>query len=184
MNNIFEKFYEILFSPSEAFKYFPCEKPYKAPLLIVVLAACFLLLLSEHNFGLMTIAVLIFKIIGLVVYWLFFAFFVDLMARMFNSTGNYAKLLTLTAFSFIPWIFLAPLKLLKGLNAFTSEVAIFLIIGVWGWTIALQMLAVSETYNIPRKNAIIILLLPFVGCTLYFIWMVDFFVKLFQIYNL
>ena len=181
MNNISEIFYNILFHPVKTFREFPCEKPYKLPLLLVFLSSIFLLLLSEDSFGFMTLLSFMFKAINLVIYWLFFAFFVDLMARMFNIQGNYAKLLTLTAFSFVPWIFLAPLKLLKNAGYHSSDVAVTLILCVWIWTIALQVLAISETYNIPRKNAIMIILIPFLGCILYFIWAVDFFVKLFQI---
>lgn len=183
-NSIAEIFYGILFTPSETFKNFSYEKPYKLPVLLVMLAAVFLLLLGNDNFTLMTIFVWIAKTIGLITYWLFFAFFVDLMARMFNLSGNFAKLLTLTSLAFVPWIFLAPLKLLKNAHPALSEIAIVLLLGVWLWTVILQILAISETYDIPRKNAIIILLLPFFGWILYSIWMVDFFVKLFQFSSL
>ena len=182
--SISEIFYGILFAPSETFKNFSYEKPYKLPVLLVMLASMFLLLLGNENFTLMTIFVWVGKTVGLATYWIFFAFFVDLMARMFNLDGNFSKLLTLTSLTFVPWIFIAPLKLLKNSHPALGEISIILLLGVWFWTVALQILAVSETYNIPRKNAIIILLLPFLGWILYFIWMIDFFVKLFQFSSL
>ena len=181
MNNIAEIFYDILFHPVQTFRKIPFDKPYKYPLLLVFLSSIFLLLLSEDSFEFATMLSFVFKAVTLIIYWLFFAFFVDLMARMFNLEGHYSRLLTLTAFSFVPWIFLAPLKLLKNAGDYSSDIAVTLILCVWIWTIALQVLAISETYNIPRKNAIIIILIPFLGCILYFMWTIDFFVKLFQI---
>ncbi len=180
MNNFAEIFYNILFHPVIAFREFSYDKPYKLPLLLVFLISIFLLLLNEDSFSFATLLVFFFQSFNLIVYWLFFAFFVDLIAKMFNLAGNYSKLLTLTSLAFIPWIFLAPLKLLKNASFYTSDLAVTLLLGVWIWTISLQVLAISETYNIPRKNAIIILLIPFLGCILYFVWAVDFFIKLLQ----
>ena len=177
--NILELFYNILFHPSETFKNAETSKPYKLPLFIVLFAAIFLTILSGNKNENNLIFLYILQSINLIIYWLFFSFFVDLAARMFGIENKFNKLLTLISFSFIPWIFLAPLKLLK--NSVFSDVATILILFVWFWTIALQMLGISETYNIPRKNAIIILLLPFLGTILYFTWLTDFFVKLFQI---
>ncbi len=186
MNNFAETFFNILFRPVETFQNFSTEKPYKLPFAIVVIASCFLSVLfsREGQFNPLVIFSYVFDSIGLVIYWLYFAFFVDLMAKTFTLQSNYAKLLTLTSLSYIPWIFLAPLKLLKNVCSLTAEIAIILIFGVWIWTITLQILAISETYSIPRKNAILILLLPFLGCILYLTWVIDFFVKLAQFANL
>ena len=124
------------------------------------------------------------KATSIAFYWIFFSFFVDIMARMFNINGKYSKILTLMAYSFMPWIFLAPLKLLKNFFFISDIIATVMVLGIWMWTIALQMLAISETYEIPRKNAIIILFIPFIGTILYFIWVADFFMKLFQLSGL
>ena len=182
--NIFETVYGILFHPVETFRNVFSDKPYKFPLGVVLFSALFLTMLGNDAFGVGFLGVFFSKAVGLIVYWLFYAFFIDLMARMFNIKGRYSKLLTLMSFSFIPWMFLAPLKLLKGFSEWTSVIAVLLLLGVWLWTIALQMLAVSETYEIPRKNAIIILLIPYLGTILYFIWVFDFFIKLSQVAGL
>ncbi len=182
MNNLTESFFNILFNPVETFKNFESEKPYKLPLIIVITASFFLslLFLSQTELSTLSIFSFIYKGFWLVIYWLFFCFFIDLMARIFMRQGYFAKLLTLTSLSFVPWIFLAPLKLLKNAGAFASTIALILIFGVWIWTFALQILAISETYSIHRKNAIIIFLIPFLGSILYLIWLVDFFNKLAQ----
>lgn len=183
-SNIFETIYGILFHPVETFKNAYTEKPYKFPLCIVLFSALFLTILGEDDLGIGFFSVYSAKIAGIAFYWIFFSFFVDLLARMFNIAGKYSKLLTLMSYSFMPWIFLAPLKLLKNFSAPTEVLSMILLLGVWFWTIALQMLAISETYSIPRKNAIIILFIPFIGTILYFMWVADFFIKLFQFSSL
>jgi hypothetical protein len=90
--------------------------------------------------------------------------------------------LSLTALAFVPWIFLAPLKLLKSTNF--SSLAVVLILGIWIWSVVLQILAISESYGITRKKAIIVMFIPFIASILYWIWTVDFFVKIFQISQL
>ncbi|MCR4881917.1 MAG: YIP1 family protein [bacterium] len=183
-NSNIEILYGILFHPVETYRNVCAEKPYKFPLAIILFAALFLIILSNNALEMGFFSMYSAMAFNIACYWLFFSFFIDLMARMFNIKGKYPKLLTLMAFSFIPWMFLAPLKLLKNFSELTSVIAIILLLGVWMWTIALQMLAISETYEIPRKNAIIILLIPFIGTILYFIWVADFFMKLFQLSGL
>ncbi len=176
--------YGVLFHPVDTFRNANYEKPYKFPLCIILFAVLFLTILGNDTWGVGFFSVYMAKTINIACYWLFFSFFIDIMARMFNISDKYPKLLTLMAYSFIPWIFLAPLKLLKNFSEFTEVIATVLLLGVWFWTVALQMLAISETYGLPRKNAIIILFLPFIGTILYFIWLADFFMKLVQLSGL
>ena len=176
--------YGVLFHPVETFRSANCEKPYKFPLCIILFAVLFLTILGNDSLGIGFFSMYMARVINIACYWLFFSFFIDLMARMFNINNKYSKLLTLMAYSFIPWIFLAPMKLLKGFSEITEVFSMVLLLGIWLWTIALQMLAISETYEIPRKNAIIILFIPFIGTILYFIWVADFFMKLVQLSGL
>lgn len=183
-SSVFETVYGVLFHPVQTLRNTYTEKPYKFPLCIILFAALFLTILGDDALGVGFFSMYTARVVNIACYWVFFSFFIDLMARMFNINGKYSKLLTLMAFSFIPWMFLAPLKLLKNFSELTSVVAMVLLLGVWMWTIALQMLAISETYDIPRKNAIIILFIPFIGTILYFIWVADFFMKLIQLSGL
>ena len=176
--------YGVLFHPVETFRNADWEKPYKFPLCVILFAVLFLTILGNDTWGIGFFSMYMARAINISCYWLFFSFFIDIMARMFNIKDKYPKLLTLMAYSFIPWIFLAPLKLLKSFSEFTEVISMILLLGVWLWTIALQMLAISETYEIPRKNAIIILFLPFIGTILYFIWLADFCMKLAQLSGL
>ena len=186
MAKFFETFYGILFHPVETFRNFDCAKSYKMPLAVVLLMSLFLFIIKNSififSFG--TLFEYIFNAIGLIIMWLFFAFFVDMLAKIFNIESGYNRLLTLTAFGLVPWIFLAPVKLLKGLGQTTSDIASILLVGIWIWTIVLQILAVSETYKIPRENAIILMFIPFTGFILYICWTWDFFAKLIQFSNL
>ncbi len=179
MNGLCELFYNILFNPSEAFKNISCEKAYKLPLLIIVISSFFMLNLSESTFNAETIFIFLTRTFNLIIYWLFFSFFINLIARTFNKENSFSKVLSLTAFAYVPWIFLGPLTLLK--NSVFSNLGMFLILIVWAWTIILQIIAISEIYNIPRKNALIILIIPFLATILYIVWSTDFFIKLFQI---
>lgn len=182
MNNILNIFYGILFNPVETMKSFSYEKWYKMPAFLMLLASLFLLILTNTNYDLGTLFLFFSKTTNLLIYWIFFAFFVDLLAKIFQSQSHFEKLLSLTSLAYIPWIFLAPLKLLKSTNF--SSLAVILILGVWLWTVILQILAISETYDISRKKAIIVMFIPFIASILYWVWSVDFFVKIFQISQL
>ena len=182
MNNILNIFYGILFNPVETMRSFSCEKSYKTPVFIMLLASLFLLILINTNYDFGTLFLFFSKTINLFLCWIFFVFFVDLMAKIFQNQSHFGKLLSLTSLAYIPWIFLAPLKLLKNTNF--SSLAVILILCVWLWTVILQILAISETYGISRKKAIIVMFIPFVASILYLVWSVDFFVKIFQISQL
>lgn len=182
--NILDIVYGVLFHPVETFRQADYQKPYKLPLILVLFAALFMTILNNDSFGLAFFAKFFLTSFNIICYWLFFSFFVDLMARMFDFNDKYPKLLTLISFSFMPWMFLAPLRFIKNISEYIDAIAVLALLGVWLWTVALQIVAISETYEIPRKNAIIILLIPFIGMILYFVWVVDFFQKLFQIAGL
>lgn len=182
MNNVLNIFYGILFNPVETMKSFACEKPYKIPVVIIMLASLFLLILTNSTYDTGTIFIFISKTANLFIYWVFFAFFVDLMSKIFNNQSRFERLLVLSSLAYTPWVFLAPLKLLKNTNF--STLATLLILAIWLWTIVLQILAISEAYGISRKKAIIVMFIPFIASILYWIWTVDFFVKIFQISQL
>ncbi|MDD3594534.1 MAG: YIP1 family protein [Candidatus Gastranaerophilales bacterium] len=185
MNEFFEKFYDILFAPSKVFESISYDKPYKMPLLVVLLTSSVVFLTN------IKVTFTPFELLGLtgswlsaVIYWLFFCLFVNLCAQMFNLKSNYSKLLTLSALATVPWLFLAPLKLLKAFSPLSSEIAVFFILIVWVWTVVLQVVAISRAYDIPSKNAIGIIIIPFLGFVVYTVWIFDFFLKIAQISTL
>ena len=182
MEKFMETFYGILFHPVETFRNFQCQNSYKLPLITVCIISLFLFLLKnpglQFTFG--TLLNIVTNTFGLIFSWIFFAFFIDLIARIFQQESKYTRLLTLTAFALVPWIFIAPMKLLKNINEYTSTLGSILLIGIFIWTITLQILAVSETYQIPRKNAIMIIFVPFLGGLLNIFLITDFFSKLIQ----
>lgn len=180
MNNIIKIFYGTLIEPVNTFRNIGEIKNYKIPFFILCLISLFTLLLIQNVLPTDFISIYITNTVNLIIYWVFLTFFIDLIAKTFTQKSEYSRLLSLLSFSLIPLIFIAPLKLLKNSFGIFINIADILLICVWIWTICLQVIAISEAYNIPRGNAIWVLFIPFIGTILYIIWTIDFFSKIFQ----
>jgi hypothetical protein len=82
------------------------------------------------------------------------------LARLFGCRGSFATLLSLLALANVPSVFSAPLALFRfvpGAGGFLHGLGTFLLAV---WVIALGVLAVRETFQLPTGRAVIIFFLP------------------------
>lgn len=170
MHSFLDIFYGIIFEPVNTFSNFDNKKDYKLLFLILILLSVFNLL--SQNF--------ISSFFSILFYSIFSAFFIDFLARIFMKNSNFFKLLILFITSFIPYIFIPPLFLLKNSYQIFENFAVLLMFALFFWTIILQIIAISKTYNIEYKNSFYLLFIPFLGMILYLLWIFDFGSKIFN----
>ena len=178
--NIFSNIFDIIFSPTVAFNELKDLKPHKLPILLIFIIACFLSAANTNFNGLSSlIATFSFILIGLIVY----SFYIDIMAKMFNLESQFSRMFTLSAFSLLPWIFIAPVKLLSCDITILAILSGFLTFGIYVWVIALQVLAISRAYNTPSNCAVIAIFLPFLGFCMFIGNFSDFIRQLINIFG-
>lgn len=177
--NYLEIFYNIIFHPKETFRDFPEQKSNKLAFLIVFLISIFFFISTNINlhFQFGTFLNFLFSTIGIYAILLLWASFINFLAQIFNYENRFNKLILLMSFSLIPWIFLAPINLLNNINQYGTTIGSIFLLVIWVYSIYLQILAISETYQIPRKNAVLILFVPFIGSVLNILLLSDFFSK-------
>ncbi len=177
--NIFSNFFDIIFSPTVAFKELKDITPHKLPVLFIFVVSCFLSATNNNYSGLTSlIATFSFTLVGLIIY----SFYIDIMAKMFNLPSQFSRMFTLSSFALLPWIFLAPVKLLDCDITILSVVSGFLTFSIYLWVIALQVLAISRAYNTPSKYAVIAIFLPFLGFCMFIGNFSDFIKQLINIF--
>lgn len=186
MNSFLDNFYEVLFSPDKAFSKLRENPPLFQGFLLVLFISILGPLLSFKVFnGPITLAWLSLSIFGAILFgvlsWLFFAFFLDLIASIFGQSGRIKTFLTLSAFALIPWIFLGPIELFKTAGLVADIFAIFLGLFVWLWVVILVIKAIIKTYQLSFGKTLTLILVPFLGSFLTFYWTIGFFTTLFQI---
>jgi len=186
MNNFLDNIYGIIFSPRETF-----EKLFQNPSLIqgFVIVAVVSILGTLLNFecyrGGQCVFLLGFKTItsaiGGIISWLFFASFIELVASVFKQSGKIKEFLCLSAFALVPWIFVAPVELLKTGGVPGGVFGILIGLGIWIWVTVLIFMALIRTYNLSFGRTVILLVMPFFAGFLAFNWITGFFVTMFNI---
>jgi len=186
MNDFLDNIYGILFSPKETFDKLIQNPPIFQGFIIVLLVSIISPLVNfEFCESIKCIFLLGFKIfssafIG-VVSWLFFASFIEIVASVFKQPGRIKEFLTLSAFALFPWVFIAPVELVKSAGILGNVFGILFGFVIWLWVTVLTFIAVMKTYSLSFGRTVILLTLPFFAGFLAFNWIVGFFVTLFNI---
>lgn len=179
MNNFFENFYETLFCPNKAFDRLKELKPVAQAFLIVIFISALNNLLNyDPKEGVISIFFLGFGILGSAISgllsWLFFAVFIDMIARVFKYPPRLKEFLTLSGFALIPWIFLGPVNLFKTAGFGLEALGVLFNLIIWLWVTVLVFKAVMKTYELTFGRVVILLTIPFLGGFIAFNWFIGF----------
>lgn len=187
MENFLKNIYGILFEPKNTINNLIETRPVSQALFIVValsISACML----TYNFifgGVLDIIFLmgnvIFVIVSSLIFWLVLAGFFEMTSRIFNDDKHYKQLLALMGFSLLPWIFTAPIELLKA-NYILTILGNILEIGIWSWSISLIFISIKTLYGLTNKKTCIFLLTPFLGSIIAINWVSQFFAIVLNIF--
>jgi len=185
MNDFLENFYGTLFNPSETFEKLKQNPKLIQSFLIVIFISALTPLLNvsiTSGFAMFYSWFNLFNapFAGLLS-WLFFTFFIEIMAIVFQKGGKTKVLLCLTAFALLPWIFIAPASLLKTGGIFFKTFSILLSLTCWLWSSLLTAFAVIKTYDISPQKIIIMAIIPLCGFVICYFWIYGFFKTLIQI---
>lgn len=181
-----DNFYGTLFSPRETFDRLKENPSSIQGLLIIVfisaLGAIFKFEIFDGTKNMLLLSFSMFiSVIGGIVSWLFFAAFLDILASIFRQPGKFKIFLPLSAYALIPWLFLAPVILLKSGGILGAILGIILGLSIWLWVIVLIFTAVMKAYEFSFPRALSVLTIPFLGSIIAFHWIVGFFMTLVQI---
>jgi len=185
MNDFLENFYGTFFTPSETFEKLKQEPKLVQSFLIVIFISSLTPLMNisaGNGFSAIYSWLKVFNapFVG-ILSWLFFTFFIEIMAIVFQKGGKTKTLLCLTAFALLPWVFIAPVSLLKTGGMFLKTLAILISLVCWLWSSLLTAFAVIKTYEISPQKIIILSIIPLCGMVICYFWIYGFFKTLIQI---
>lgn len=186
MSDFFENFYGVLFTPDKTLSRLKEESPIMQASCIVVFVSMlnFLLNFSLSNrlsdFVLLGVGLLGAVLTGFLS-WVFFAAFLELIAGIFQQGGKIKQFLVLSAFALIPWIFIAPINLLKTGGFIGIFFAILLGLFVWLWVSILYFVSILKVYELNLGRGLLLIALPFLAGIINFHWLVGFWTTLFQL---
>ena len=187
-NDFFENIYSVIFSPKAFFEREEMKISVRLGFATVIFVSLiYNITKSVFDASIINkafIFLLIWKIALAVIAWFLTALLFEFIAKIFDKDGNMNKLLFLTAFAPVPYIFFAPLNLLKHSGTFLYTVASLLELFLYIWIIYLYTLALKSTYNISNARAFMLILMPFISAFFALFWLVCFFVKLCYIFSI
>ena len=188
VNDFFENIYSVIFSPKAFFE----REDITISIRLALVTVVFIALINRITLGifdgsilnLMFILSLLGSITSTVLLWFLTALFFEYIARIFDCGKKLEKILFLTAFVPIPYIFFAPLNLVKQIGEIGYIFATIIEFVLYFWIIFLYALALRATYNITISRAFMLIFLPFVASVFAINWMVCFVSKLWYIFSI
>ena len=188
VNDFFENIYSVIFSPKAFFE----REDITISIRLALVTVIFIALINKITLGifdgsilnLMFILSLLGSIISTVFLWFLTALFFEYIARVFDRGKKLEKILFLTAFVPIPYIFFAPLNLVKQIGEIGYIFATIIEFVLYFWIIFLYALALRAAYNITISRAFMLIFLPFVASIFAINWMVCFVSKLWYIFSI
>lgn len=187
-NDYFEYIYNVIFSPKDFFEKKDIKISVRLALATVILIAVINKLSSGVFDGSIVkisfISSLILKILSIVFMWFLTALFFEYIAKIFYKDGNMNKLLFYSAFAPVPYIFFAPLNLLKQSGTYGYMIASFAELIIYFWIITLYAQSIKSAYDISLPRSFMLILLPIISVFFSIYWSVCFFSKLGAIFSL
>lgn len=187
-DDFFENIYSVIFSPKEFFE----REDITTSTRLALCTIAFVAAISKIAIGVFNgeiknfffIFSIIGAVIGTIIIWFLTALFFEYIAKIFDRGGNLEKLLYFTAFVPIPYIFFAPLNLVKQVGSigyFFSTTLEFLL---YFWIIFLYASALRNTYKITLSRSFMLIFLPFIASFFACYWLVGFFQKMWYIFSI
>lgn len=187
-DDFFVKIYNVLFSPKEFFE----NKDEKVSLRLalgtlvattIITQTC-IAITNKEIYSISFALILALKIVGTIFYWFISALFFEYVAKIFSNENNLKKVLYFTAFVPLPYIFFAPLNLLKGANNIGHIIGSNAEFLLYLWIICLYAYALKSSYNISIARAFMLLSIPFLGIFFALNWGIGFISKFCYIFSI
>ncbi len=188
VNDFFENIYSVIFSPKAFFE----RDDLKISVRLALGTVVFIAILTKLSYGILDNSILkitfifslIWHVLMTVLVWFLTALFFEYTAKIFGKDGNLNKLLFLTAFAPIPYIFFSPLNLLKNLGGTGYIISSFIEFFLYLWIIILYAYSLRATYNLTLSRSFMLIFLPFIASFFAMHWTVCFISKLWYIFSI
>lgn len=126
---------------------------------------------------------LFFYLVSIVFSWLLLSVLFEYFAKIFDKSGKFKLLFCLSSYSIIPWIFMAPMQLIKNVGDIGYFFAVLFEILIYLWTIFLYVKSLQAAYDLTFSRAIMLIFLPIVGMLFAVPWIIGFFIKMGYIFT-
>ena len=187
-DNFFENIYSVIFSPKAFFEREDMTISIRLAIATLVLITVISKLASGIFDSSISNVMFIFSIIGSIIstifLWFITALFFEYIAKIFDKGGNLARILFYTSFAPIPYIFFAPLNLLKNIDGIGYLLAANAEFLLYLWIIFLYVLAIKAVYKITLSRSFMLVFLPFIASFFAFYWIICFFQKVWYIFSI
>ena len=188
MNKYIGNLYKVLFEPHTAFETLKNDTTMLIAIITILWTNIFPFL-PKHSFGagfggvIIYFSKLIFTLVCVLIFWFAAAVFFEFTAKAFGKSGEIRTLLTLSSFSFLPYIFLPSLELIKKFSQTGYFWGTKLELLLFFWVIYLYSLALRKTYDLKKSSSFFLIFLPLAAVCFAFIWVIGSVFNLGYIYN-
>lgn len=187
-DEFFENIYSIIFSPKEFFE----RKTVKISIRVAIANVLFVALISKLAMSIFDGSILklhsafsiAWAVFSILVVWFLTALFFEYVAKIYSKDAGLDKILYYTSFAPIPYIFFAPLNLIKQAGSFGYVVGTLVELSLYLWIIILYANCIKVVYDISLSRAFMVIFLPFVSAFFLLYWMVCFFSRLAYIFSI
>ena len=111
-------------------------------------------------------------ITGIFIVWIFSAIFFEFIAKIFNKSGRIRQLLVLSSFTFLPYIFVAPIEIMKKFSSTGYFLGTKIEVLLFLWVIILYAKTLRETYQIEKTSSYMLIFLPLISFFFGIIWLI------------
>ncbi len=120
---------------------------------------------------------------GIFIVWLLTALFFEYVMKILSKGGKLYTLLKLSAYTLLPYIFIAPFELLKKSSKMGYFWGTKLEILLFLWVIILYAKVLEDTYNLEKASSYMLIFLPVITLIFIFIWIIGSIFNLGYIYS-
>lgn len=113
-----------------------------------------------------------FYLFGILLVWFLTAIFFEFIAKIFSKAGKVRTLLTLSSYSLLPYIFIAPFELIKKFSSVGYFLGTKLEILLFFWVIFIYAKALEKTYALEKASSYMLVFLPLISLFFAFIWLI------------
>ena len=187
-NDFFENIYSVIFSPKAFFE----REDMQISTRLAICTVVFVATISKITIGIFNgdirnflfIISLLGTVLSTIIIWFLTALFFEYIAKIFDRGGRIEKLLFLTAFVPIPYIFFAPLNLLKQTGDIGYLLSVNIELLLYLWIICLYAFSLKATYNLTLSRAFMLIFLPFISSFFAINWLIGFIQKIWYIFSI
>lgn len=186
--NYFEYIYSVIFSPKTFFEDENIKMSVRLAAATVALVTVFtqtgVAVANNTIIEPFFILSLLWKVCCTIICWVITGLFFEYIAKIFSENGGISKILFYSAFAMVPFIFFAPLDILKNIGSVGFVIGSTAEVILYFWVIYLYANAVKSSYKISLSRAFMLISVPFIGLFFAFSWTIGFFAKLWYIFSI